>query len=127
MRVLGVAVRRLELELVRPTVTAGGTHDKRPVVLVQIFTETGMGWGECDALAEPTYTAEYADGAESRLVEDLVPRLIGESFASASAVLDRLTDVAGNPMAKAAIEMAFLDAELRRDGVSLANRFPRAS
>jgi o-succinylbenzoate synthase len=70
------------------------------------------GWGECVALSEPTYSSEYAAGAHHVLEHHLLPRVV------AGASMD---DVVGHPMAKAAVEMALLDAELRAAGRSLAS------
>ena len=87
--------------------------------MVQIDTDGGQGWGECSALTEPTYTEEFAAGAFAILDEELAPRLLGHRL-DAPAVLPRLSMVTGNPMAKAALEMALLDAELTATGRSLA-------
>ena len=76
------------------------------------------GWGECVAGDEPTYSSEYVDGAWLVMREQLLPRLGGD--VSAAAVAERLAPVRGHPMAKAALEMAVLDAELRAAGTSFA-------
>ncbi len=55
-RIQAVELRRLDLVLVAPLVTATGTHRRRPVVLVHVETEEGGGDGECDALAEAEAT-----------------------------------------------------------------------
>ena len=125
MRILAVELRRLELELVTPLVTATGTHRRRPVILVHLETEGGGGDGECDALAEPNYTTEYADAAEAVLAGQLIPLLLAGAgrageVGTAEEAFGRLAAVPGNPMAKAAVEMALLDAELRASGRSLA-------
>ncbi len=125
MRIEAVELRRLELELVEPMATATGTHRRRPVVLVRVETDGGGGEGECDALAEPNYTDEHADGAETVLAEVLIPLLLaregeGVEVGTAEEALSRLEVVAGHPMAKAALEMALIDAELRAEGRSLA-------
>ena len=73
----------------------------------------GEGWGECAALSEPTYSAEYAAGAHHVLEHHLLPRVL------AGRALD---EVVGHPMAKAAVEMAVLDLSLRRARRSLASR-----
>lgn len=123
MQLLAVELRRLELELVRPMATSGGRHERRPVVLVRVETDVGEGWGECAALAAPTYTEEYADGAERVLAEVLVPILLraGRGLAGAADALRELAVVRGHRMAKAALEMALLDVELRAAGRSLAS------
>ena len=102
------------VRLVRLPVRAslGAAHNERPAddrELVFIAghvddTSVTAGWGECSALNAPTYTAEWAAGAYASLTS-------GSPIASAT-----------EPMAAAAIEMAYLDAELRAAGQSLAER-----
>jgi O-succinylbenzoate synthase len=123
VRVLAADIVRLELELVRPLGTSGGTHDRRPVVLVHLETDRGAGWGECEALLAPHYSCEYADGAEHVLREWLVPLLLRPDavFDGTEDALSALDGVRGHPMALAAVEMALLDAELASDGRSLAS------
>ena len=81
--------------------TVVGLHDQND-------TSTVSGWGECSALNEPGYTTEWAEGAFDLLRS-------GRPF-------DRHLA----PMTTAAIEMAMLDAELKRQGQSLADRLGTA-
>jgi O-succinylbenzoate synthase len=123
VRIRTVELIRLELRLVAPLVTSQGTHHDRPILLVRITTDDAVGTGECSALAEPTYTAEYADEAERMLETVLIPRLLarGPEAEDAASFFERLEVIPGNPMAKAAIELALLDAQLRADGRSIAD------
>jgi O-succinylbenzoate synthase len=117
-----VELRRLRLPLVAPFRTSFGTSTERDVLLVRVDTSDAVGWGECVADAEPTYSAEYADGAEHVLRHHLVPRLAaaqdGHRDLTAARVAPLLATVKGHPMAKGALEMAVLDAELRAAGLS---------
>lgn len=121
MNLRSIELLRLEMRLVAPVVTAGEGHDRRPVLLVRIETDTGAGVGECSALAEPRYSSEYADGAELVLVGHLLPLVSERASAchSPSDVMAVLEEIRGHAMAKAAIEMALLDAEGRSTGRSL--------
>lgn len=123
MQLLAVELRRCELQLVHRLASSRSDHAARPVLLVRVETDIGHGWGECAALASPTYTEEYADGAEKLLAEVLAPMLLSvrDPFGGAADARQRLDAVRGNHMAKAALEMALLDAELRAAGRSLAN------
>lgn len=114
MRVEAVELLRLDLPLRHALSTSIGEHELRPVLLVVVRAEGGVGYGECEALLEPTYTEEYATGAEAVLAEHLVPRLLaGGPFGSTVEAMERLAPVRGHHMAKAGLEMALLDAELR--------------
>ncbi len=106
-----VELRRVHLPLVNPFRTAHGIETARDVLVVRVLGPDTEGWAECVAPAEPGYTAEYVDGAHDVLRRFLVPAL-------AAGVPVSL--VKGHPMAKAALEVALLDAELRAAGRSLA-------
>jgi len=115
-----VRIRRLRMPLVAPFRTSFGAVAERDVLLLEAVTTAGAGWGECVALAEPLYSAEYVDGAEHVVRHHLLPRLFARPRLTAARVAEVLRPVAGHPMAKAAIEMAVLDAELRARGESFA-------
>jgi O-succinylbenzoate synthase len=70
---------------------------------------------------EPLYSSEYVDGAQAVIRSHLLPRLFALDDVTATAVGDALRAVKGHPMAKAALETAVLDAELRAAGVRLAD------
>ncbi len=109
--VASVELVRVRLPLIAPFVSSHGTETERDLVLVHLLGEDGVeGWGECEALAAATYTAEDAEGSWTFLRDEVVPLLrAGEAV-----------DVTGRPMAWAAVEVAQLDLTLRRDGASLA-------
>jgi o-succinylbenzoate synthase len=120
-RVREIELRRVRLPLVHPFRTALGTDRERDVLVVRIATDSGEGWGECVAPREPLYASEWVGGAQAVIREFLGPLLLAERV-SAEAVSARLARVKGHLMAKAALEMAVLDAELRATGISLAHR-----
>jgi o-succinylbenzoate synthase len=126
VRVEAVELRRVELPLVEPFRTAHGTTTVRDLVLVRVRTAHGDGWGECAATPAPTYTAEWAAGAHAALRDHLVPRVLGRDLA-ADDLAGTWGDVVGQPMAKAALEAAWLDAELRAAGVALADHLGATS
>jgi O-succinylbenzoate synthase len=84
------------------------------------MTSEVEGWGECAAMNEPMYSPEYTEGAHAVLREHLVPRLLERPGLQAPEVGPCLAPVKGHLMAKAAVEGAVLDAELRAAGLSLA-------
>lgn len=123
MRLEAVELRRVRLPLVTPFRTSYGTDTHRDALLVHVFTDAGEGWGECGADTAPLYSPEYVDGAQQVLRDHLVPRLFarGDTL-TADTVGPVLARVQGHAMAKGALEMAVLDAELRARGESFAAR-----
>ncbi len=130
LRLDALELRRVELALASPVSTAVGAHVRRPVVYVRVVTDAGEGWGECGALAEGTVVDPPLDAVWSALAgrAGMGPRLI-EAARHRSGQLVRAAQVAAlgsgsgaDRLAGAALEMAVLDAELRTEGRSLAER-----
>jgi O-succinylbenzoate synthase len=121
-----VELRRIAMPLVSPFRTSFGRQTERDILLVRLGLrdEQGTvteGWGECVALSEPSYSPEYVDGAQHVITHHLLPRLVGSGPLDAAAVAPRLSKLHGHPMAKAAVEMAILDAQLRATNESFAS------
>lgn len=119
-RVLAVELLLVELPLVRPFRTSFGEVADKRCVLVRVETDEAEGWGECVADARPDYSGEFNDGAWLVLREFLAPALLRAGDVDVASVEASFAEVRGNPMAKAALLDAFVDAELRADGTSLA-------
>ncbi len=120
-----VELRRIALPLVSPFRTSFGSQTERDILLVRVelIDEDGTaseGWGECVALSEPSYSPEYVDGAEHVITHHLLPRLRAADRLEAAVVAPLLAKMHGHPMAKAALEMAVLDAQLRARSTSFA-------
>jgi O-succinylbenzoate synthase len=115
-----VELRRIRLPLVSPFRTSASGIESRDVLLVRVITPEAEGWGECAAMNEPLYSPEYTEGAHAVMRQHLVPRLLQQPDLPATEVGRFLAPVKGHLMAKAALESAVLDAELRAAGLPLA-------
>lgn len=106
-----VELLRVRLPLVRPFTTSFGTSTEKECVLVRAIDHDGAeGWGECTAMERPGYSYEWNGSAWQILSEHLIP----------AALHGERSEVRGHNMAKAALELAMTDLDLRRRGVSLA-------
>jgi O-succinylbenzoate synthase len=106
-----VELVRVQVPLRHAHRAAHGSEDVRDLVLVGAsFADGTVGWGECSALARPTYSAEHTAGAWLVLRDELVPAVLA----------GRAPGVVGHPMASAAVLTALTDALLRRVERSLA-------
>ncbi len=118
MKFTGLELRRVAMPLVAPFRTSMGTEHERDVLLVRAVSDEAEGWGECVAMSEPGYSAEYVDGAA-----DVIRRFLSPALSALPAVDAHLAEpvfarVKGHPMAKAAVQTALLDAQLRAAGLS---------
>lgn len=120
MALRALELRRVAMPLVLPFRTSFGVETDRDILLVRVETDDGEGWGECVAMGEPRYSPEYVDGAQHVIEHFFAPVLFDAPSLAAADVATVLRVFEGHPMAKAAVEMAVLDAELRAAGVSFA-------
>jgi O-succinylbenzoate synthase len=110
--------RRLRMPLVRPFRTSFGTETVREVMVLRVVTDRGEGWAECAIESDPLYLSEFLDAADHVFSDHLVPRLFAAGTLRAEDVAGILEPVKGHRMAKSALEMALLDAQLRAEGRS---------
>jgi O-succinylbenzoate synthase len=120
MKLTGFELRRVAMPLVSPFRTSFGTEHARDVLLVRAVTDAAEGWGECVAMAEPLYSSEFADGAAEVIRRFLVPAVAALPSPDAYAVEPVFARLKGHPMAKAAVQTALLDAQLREAGMPLS-------
>ena len=141
MNVERAVLREVRLALREPFEASHGRVHERRVLLLTLHAEGLVGWGECVALAEPSYTAETTDSAWHVLTELVLPGAIGRDAGAVarqpsggapphaprhpapppgSALLASARWIRGHPMALATVEMAAWDLAARAAGLSLA-------
>jgi o-succinylbenzoate synthase len=104
-----IGLYRVRVPLIEPFVTAHGVEHERDITLVRVAAGELDGWGECSALAAPTYSEEFSAASWSALRDAIAPDcLAGGEWRDGS-----------RPMATAALDMALVDLDLRRRSVSL--------
>ena len=122
MKLKEIELRIIHLPLVRPFRTSFGTQTSREVLMVKVTNENGtVGWAECVAMSEPLYSPEYVIGCLDLMRRFLIPALKSKPDITAEDVPTVLKSFLGGQMAKAALETAILDAQLRDQKISLAS------
>lgn len=117
-----VELVRVHLPLVRPFRTSFGVQHVRDALLVHVRDADGVdGWGEVATTAAPVYDAEHTDGAAQVLAAHLVPTVRADGPVHGAEVPARLTALHGHHAARAALETAVWDLQLRTAGVALAD------
>jgi O-succinylbenzoate synthase len=121
MKLKEIELRIIHLPLVRPFRTSFGTQTSREVLMVKVVNENGtIGWAECVAMSEPLYSPEYVAGCLDLMKNFLIPALKSKPEITAEDVPIILKPFLGGQMAKASLETAILDAQLRDQKTSLA-------
>ncbi len=125
MKLERVEIVHVAIPLVSPFRTSFGTMTTKDTFLLHVVTDTAEGWSEFAADPEPGYCSEFVAGAEIVLRDFLLPRVAALPVLAAAHLGPATDGVKGHELAKAALETAVLDAELRSYGMSLATYLGR--
>ncbi|MFJ5990896.1 o-succinylbenzoate synthase [Lentzea sp. NPDC092896] len=117
MKIERIELLHVAIPLVSPFRTSFGTMTTKDTFLLRVVTDEAEGWSEFAADPEPLYCSEFVGAAELVLEHHLVPRVTPEI--TAAEVAPRTEAIKGHKLAKAALETAILDAELRSFGMSI--------
>lgn len=124
MKLEAVELIRLNVPLKSAFRTSFSSVNTHEVVWVHAVTDEGEGWAECGANDRPDYSYEYHTGAMAVMREFILPDLFAlGSDLTAEAVAPTLHWMKQSRMAKAAVETALLDAQLRGSNTSFAEYF----
>jgi o-succinylbenzoate synthase len=118
--VRSIELRLIGLPLVRSFRTSFGVETEKVCILARVETEQAVGWGECVTGPDPGFSGEFNAGAWAVIRSFLGPALLSARDVRSEDLERLFAPVRGNPMAKATLVNAVLDAELRAEGRSLA-------
>jgi len=121
MRLASLRLEEVELPLVEPFETSFGVEKNRRFLIVRLTTKDGEeGWGECAAAADPLYSSESVATARWLIAERLAPVLFRLEDPTPESFSREVARFRGNPMAKAAVELALQDLRAQTMGKSLS-------
>jgi O-succinylbenzoate synthase len=120
MKIERIELHHLSQPLVAPFRTSFGTQITRPCILVAVYSQGLVGWGECVAGDDPGYSYETINTAWHILSDFLIPLNLGQEFSTPEDVTCRYDWVRGHPMAKAGLENAVWDVLAQAQGVPLS-------
>lgn len=116
-----VYLYELNMPLKAPFATAQGTYEQRRTLVVKLETTDGyIGYGECEAFADPWYTEETVHTEISVLKHNIIPFLKASSWSSPAHFADAIKWVKRHHFAKAGVEMALWDIYSQQRGESIA-------
>ena len=119
--VRAVEIVTVPMQPIRPLRTARGSSAPREVLLVHVRAEEAEGWAEVAVEPAPTYASEFTAEARLVLAEHLVPLAWAGPTGDGTALASHLARIRGHHAARAALELAVLDAQLRAEGRALAD------
>lgn len=105
----GVEIRLIRLPLIEPFETSFGKIDSRLIFLVCLEANGLRGWGEVVASEEPRYSYETVGTAFHVIRDFLGPALLIGRVSTLDELARRMNPFRGHNMAKAGLELAFMD------------------
>ena len=109
IRVDGVEIRLVRLPLVEPFETSFGKIDSRLIFLICLSAEGLRGWGEVVASEKPLYSYETVGTAFHVIKDFFAPAVLDEPITSLPDLARRFAPFRGHNMAKAGLELAYMD------------------
>jgi O-succinylbenzoate synthase len=120
LRLEALELRVVRLPLLEPFVVSFGRMESRLAFLLRLWGGGQAGWGECVAFESPLYSYETVGTARHVIREHLAPAILGAEVRDLADLAARVRAFRGHPMAKAGIELAFVDLVARLRGESIA-------
>ncbi len=120
LRIERVEIRLVRLPLKEAFETSFGRIHSRLIFLVNVAGHGLSGWGEVVAMEEPRYSHETVGTASHAIRDYLAPALLAQPVAGLEDLAARFTPFKGHNMAKAGLELAYLDllAQVRNQSLS---------
>ncbi len=121
IRVDAVVTRLVRLPLREAFETSFGRIDSRLILLVSVEGHGRTGWGEVVAAEEPLYSYETTGTAAHIIRDYLAPAMLARPITGLDDLAGRFAPFKGHNIAKAGLELAYLDLAAQMAGTSLAS------
>lgn len=109
MKIERVDLMVVQLPLIRPFETSSSLKDHLEHILVKVFANGLVGWGESASPSEPYYNEETTETCWHILKDFLIPPVLGQSWTNIDELTSLYQKVKRNNFAKAGLETACWD------------------
>jgi O-succinylbenzoate synthase len=115
-----IEMRTVRLRLNEPFETSFGSIDSRLIFLVSVEAGGITGWGEVVAAEQPRYSYETVGTAQHLIRDYLAPAMLSRPVPDLADLSQRFASFRGHNMAKAGLELAYVDLLARANDRSLS-------
>lgn len=119
MRIDRVDVIRVKNPFVHPFETSFVRFVERDALLIKVYSEGLIGYGECKAFHAPLYNPEDNGTCLHVLKEFLIPAILHKEIAGPEDFMAQTAFIVGNRLAKASVENALWDLKAQRESKPL--------
>ncbi len=116
----GARIVEVDIPYAIPFQISGGLSYSRKSLIIELYSDGVIGYGESAPFEAPFYSSETISSAKAVLSEWLFPKIIGKEIQSIEDINQKLNEnVRGNNFAKAGIETAYWDLVAKKNNISL--------
>lgn len=119
MKIQAMELMRVEVPYLFPFETSFGRQDTKHALVVKLYGDGVVGYGECTAFDVPLYNSETVWTCWHMIRDFIAPKVLHQEIDGPEDLLARLSFIRGNRMAMAAVEMAFWDLMAQAERKSL--------
>ncbi len=119
MKIDRIDMIRVKVPFLHPFETSFTRFVERDALLVKIYSEGLIGYGECKAFYAPLYNPEDNGTCHHIIKNFLVPLILHQEIGSAAEFMEKAAFIRGNRLAIASVENALWDLMSKREGKSL--------
>lgn len=119
MNIDQITLTHVRVPLVEPFKISNGEIGEKDAILVGVYGEGLIGYGESSPMSGSFYSEETPESAWDCLVGELIPRNLRSRPANVEEANNVMSSISGNAFAKAGIETAFWDLAAQKEGVPL--------
>ena len=119
MNIDRIELRLVNMRLTAPFETSFGVEQDRACVIVSVYADGLIGWGECPVSATFGYSYETTTTAWHALKDFLIPQLLGRPL-EIGAMVQIGEFLRGHHMARAGLEAALWDILAQSKGIALS-------
>ncbi|MCD8511244.1 MAG: o-succinylbenzoate synthase [Bacillus sp. (in: Bacteria)] len=119
MKIERVELKLLKMPLKAPFQTSFGTTTDKEMIVVKVYGEGRVGYGESVAMSQPIYNEETNSTVWVMLEDFLIPKVLGKEINHPDEITEMFSFMRRNNMAKAALECAVWDLYSKAQGIAL--------
>jgi O-succinylbenzoate synthase len=120
MNIDQITLAHVIMPLVEPFKISNGEITEKDAIIVGVYSEGLIGYGESSPMSGSFYSEETPESAWNCLVNELIPKVLRSHPQNIEEVNNLMSSVSGNAFAKAGIETAFWDLAAQKQGIPLS-------
>lgn len=114
-----IDIINVKVPFVHPFETSFTRFEERDALIIKVYSEGLIGYGECKAFYGPLYNPED-NGTCMHIIKNIIaPVILHQDIADPAEFMAKVSFIVGNRLAKASIENALWELKRQREGKSL--------